>query len=66
MLARPSNREAILMRISEIRAGASQISRFLADETLMSNEWEQAVRILAGCREERRILEDSLRHFDGR
>lgn len=65
MRTSPSDRDTIQTRISEIRAGASQLSRLLADEALQGDEWDRAAHILAGCRAERKVLEENLRLIDG-
>lgn len=56
----PTDRDAVRRRISELRAGASQLSRLLAEEALGDDEWDRAARILASCRAERKLLEDCL------
>ena len=61
----PSQRDAIVTRITEVRTGAAELSRLLAEEALGGDEWERAARVLASCREERRMLDEDLRQIDG-
>ena len=65
MLDAPDERDAIMLRISAIRDGASQLSCLLADGSLAGEEWDRAARILAGCRQERRVLETHLLRIEG-
>jgi hypothetical protein len=59
-----AERDQISANVRAIRAGAAEISRLLADEVLGGDDWERAALVLAGCRAERKRLDDRLRRID--
>ncbi len=65
MAPRSIDRETINAKVKAIRNGAAEISQLLAADTLGGDDdWDRAVRILVGCRQERKQLEDSIRKID--
>ena len=59
-----AERDRVSATLRAIRTGAAEISQLLAEEVLSGEEWEQAVRVLAECRAERKRLDDRLLHID--
>jgi hypothetical protein len=59
-----TRREDLVFKLRTVREGAAQISRLLVDGILSGDDWDNAARILTGCRLERRRLEDQLRTID--
>ena len=52
---------ALTRKLRAIRTGAAEISQLLATGILTDDDWDRAASILAGCRQERKALNDDLR-----
>lgn len=59
-----AERDRIAANVSAIKAGAAQISELLAKEVIGGDDWERAVFVLVGCRDERKRLDDRLHQID--
>ena len=59
-----SERDWIAIRIRAIKTGAAEFSQLLAADVLSGDDWERVVILLARCRDERKRLDDRLRHID--
>jgi hypothetical protein len=55
-----AERDRIAANVIAIKTGAAEMSQLLAEEMLSGGDWEQAVRVLAECRAERKRLDDRL------
>jgi len=59
-----AERDRIAANVIAIKTGAAEMSQLLAEEMLSGGDWEQAVRVLAECRAERKRLDDRLSQID--
>ena len=59
-----AERDRIAANVIAIKTGAAEMSQLLAEEMLSGGDWEQAVRVLAECRSERKRLDDRLSQID--
>jgi hypothetical protein len=59
-----AERDRVAANLNAIKTGAAEISGLLAEEVLGGDDWERAVLVLVRCREERKRLDDRLRHID--
>jgi hypothetical protein len=59
-----AERDRIAANVIAIKTGAAEMSQHLAEEMLSGGDWEQAVRVLAECRAERKRLDDRLSQID--
>jgi len=59
-----AERDRIAADVRALKRGAAEISQLVAEELRGGDDWERAIRVLEGCRAERKRLEHRLDLID--